>query len=87
MRHASEHQDEVYVHVPKSAGEDATVTISPAGGNRYTVTPFPFAGARLEARCQGRYFAPIAAGEAPGDLAAALYGLPRAEQVFVLAAD
>jgi hypothetical protein len=47
------------------------------------MNPFPFAGARMEARCRGRYFEAIAPERAPADLAAHLYGRPRAEQVYV----
>ena len=86
MRHAGEHAEEVFVHVPKSDTVDVDVTLRPTGNGRYTLAPFPFAGDRLETRSEGRYFAALAKGKGPDDLAAALYGQPVEEQVFVLEA-
>ena len=86
LRHESERAEEVYVHVPKSAEEDATVTMRPLGDGVYSLSPFPFAGDVLEATCQGRYLAPLPDGEPPGDLGAVLRSLPPAEQVYTLVA-
>ena len=68
--------------MPKSIDEDASVTVRPMGQGRYEFSPFPFAGSELEVRCQGRYFEKLAPGDEPDDLAAHLFGLPGAEQVF-----
>lgn len=84
LRHAATHGEEVYIHVPKSPDEDATVTLEPLGGGRYRLTPFPFAGDELELRCDGRYFKAVA--DAPDDFAEVLYGQPAAQQVFTLVA-
>ncbi len=86
LRPAGEHRDETYVHVPKSIAEDASVSMRPGGGNIYSLAPFPFAGERLEARSKGRYFAAVPPGSQPADLAAALYGEPETEQVFIFVA-
>jgi len=86
LRHESQHRDERFVSVPKSITEDAAVTLRPMGGGRYEMSPFPFAGDRLEVRCEGRYFEKITPDDEPGDLATHLYGLPGAEQVFTFVA-
>ena len=86
LRHESARREEVYVHVPKSADEDCSVTVRPLGGGEYGISPFPFAGDRLEARCHGRYMRPVPADETPDDLGAMLRALPAAEQVYTLVA-
>ena len=86
LRHASEHAEEVFVHVPKSDTVDVDVTLRPIGNGRYTLSPFPFAGDRLETHSEGRYFAARGKGEGQDELAAALYAQPVEEQVFVLEA-
>lgn len=86
LRHAAAHTDETYDHVPKSSAEDCTVSLCPEGGNVYSLSPFPFAGERLEARTKGRYFQAVRPGSQPVDLAAALYGEPETEQALVFVA-
>jgi hypothetical protein len=82
LRHAGERQPESFVHVPKSREVDTTVTVTPKGdGTTYAMSPFPFAGDKFEARCKGRWFEAVA--DAPADLAAALYGKPKSEQVHI----
>ncbi len=83
LRHESQREAETFVHVPMSATEDADVTVTPRGNGTYAMDPFPFAGERLEAHCQGRWFEAVDRAEPPADLAAALYGRPAAEQVHV----
>jgi len=83
LRNENEREEETFVHVPKSADEDATVTLRPMGGGLYAMSPFPFAGDRLETRCKGRYFEPLAPDGQANDLAGLLYGRPAAEQVYV----
>ncbi len=83
LRHESEREAESFVHVPMSAREDATITVTPQGGGTYAMAPFPFAGDRLEARCRGRWFEAVDPATPPADLAAVLYGRPAAEQVHV----
>lgn len=86
LRHESQRGEEVYVHVPKSADEDTSVTVRPLGDGVYGLDPFPFAGDTLEAVCHGRYVAPIAEGEAPEDLASFLQSIPSTTQVYRLVA-
>lgn len=84
LRHESARGEEIYVHVPMSEDEDATVTLRPEGDGAYSLDPFPFAGNVLEATCHGRYLAPIAQAEAPEDLGASLRALPTDAQVHRL---
>lgn len=86
IRHSSERGVEVYVHVPRNADEDATVTLTPVGEGIYSLNPFPFAGDRLEAPCHGRYMTPFAESEAPDDIGAALGALATEAQVHCLVA-
>jgi len=82
LRHTSEREAETFVHVPRSPDVDTSVTVRPRGNEVYSFDPFPFAGDRIEVRCQGRWFEAVAPERAPADLAAALYGRPKAEQVY-----
>ena len=84
LRHAGDHSQETFVHVPMSEDADTEVTVTPLGDDRYSVTPFPFNGAALEVRCKGRYFEAVS--DAPADLGAHLYGLAGSEQVHRLEA-
>lgn len=86
LRHTSEHAEEVFVHVPKSDTVDVDVTLRPKGNGRYTLTPFPFAGERLETRCKGRYLSALEKDAKSDDLAIVLDGQPIEEQIFVLEA-
>jgi len=86
LRHASERETETFIHVPEAPGRDASVTVTPRGGGVYAFAPFPFAGARTEVRCKGRYMQPVADGEAPADLGALLGSLPTEEQAFTFVA-
>ncbi len=87
LRNEAEREEEVFVHVPKSPEADATVPMRPTGGNHYLLTPFPFAGDRLETRCRGRYFDRLNPDQQPDDLAALLYGQTPAEQIYVFVAN
>lgn len=84
LRHPDERGEEIYVHVPMTVDEDATVTLDRVSGDRYSLDPFPFDGEVLEVTCRGRYFAPVADGGAPDDLAAMLWDAPWDAQTFVL---
>lgn len=86
LRHESERTEEVYIHVPMNAGQDTEVTVKPLGDGKYSVSPFPFAGDRLEATCRGRYVEPWPEGDAPDDLGAAMRAIPETEQVYTLVA-
>jgi len=82
LRHPSARGEEKYVHVPLDADTDTDVVLRPQADNTYSLSPFPFAGDRLEVRCRGRSLRPMQASEAPSDIGALLRGLPTEEQVF-----
>lgn len=84
LRHEDERGEEVFINVPMTAAQDATITATPKGDGVFALDPFPFAGDRLEVTCSGRYLTPYAEGEAPDDLAAALDALPPAGQTYTL---
>ena len=86
IRHESERGVEVFTHVPMSETEDAEVTVTPVGNGTYTVSPFPFAGDRLEVRSAGRYVEPLPEGTEPSrdELGRMLGALPTTAQVFTL---
>jgi hypothetical protein len=58
--HPRERREEVFVHVPVSAREDADITIRPRGTGVYELSPFPFAANDAEFAFAGRL---IGAGE------------------------
>jgi hypothetical protein len=84
LRHAGEHRQEVYVHVPKSVDDDTSITLRPLGDGRYSLDPFPFSGDTVETACGGRYFDPIPEGEEPEDMTAAFRALPETAQTYTL---
>lgn len=86
LRHSSEHREETYIHVPRNGAQDASITLTPLGDGVYSLSPFPFAGERLEAACGGRYVEPFADGDALGDLGTALAALPTDTQIHTLVA-
>lgn len=85
LRHESQRGEEVYTHVPRSATEDADVTVVPLGGGVYSFDPFPFQGERLEVACSGRYVEPLPEGKdyTREEVGAALRDLPTTTQDFV----
>jgi hypothetical protein len=84
LRHESERGEEVYIHVPRSAEADASVTLRSAGGGTYALDPFPFAQDRLKVVCRGRYLHPFPPDATPADLGTALRSLPVDSQAYVL---
>jgi hypothetical protein len=88
LRHESQRGEEVYTHVPRSATEDANVTVKPLGDGVYSFDPFPFAGDRLEVACSGRYVEPFPEGKdyTREEVGAALKSMPTTTQDFVFVA-
>jgi hypothetical protein len=56
--HPSERGAQTFEHVPRTAGEDATITIRPGEDGYYMLSPFPFAAADAEFAFAGRQIAP-----------------------------
>jgi hypothetical protein len=55
--HPSERGVQTFEHVPRSADEDASVTIKPQGTGVYALSPFPFASSS-EFAFAGRHISP-----------------------------
>ncbi len=89
LRHASEHSEELFMHVPCAATDDRSVRAKPCKGNIYRLDPFPFCGEKLEVFCKGRYVHPFPAAQdfTPEQIGAILRALPPAVQkyTFILA--
>ena len=86
LRQELERGEEVYIHVPKSAESDATVTVRALGQGRYSLDPFPFANDNFKVVCRGRYVRPFPAGKALADLGAALRSMTTDSQTYTLVA-
>jgi hypothetical protein len=56
--HASERGDQTFDHVPRSAAEDAAVTIRPVEPGVYGLSPYPFACEPAEFAYAGRHIVP-----------------------------
>ena len=56
--HPAARAEQVFTHVPMSAGRDATVTITPKGNGVYALAPFPFASDAAEFAFAGRPVSP-----------------------------
>ena len=71
-------------NVPRSVGDDVTVTVVERPGGEYTVDPYPFAADGFAPATEGRYLAP----QPPGtDLAEVLAATPvQSQTVRLLAA-
>ena len=82
LRHHSDREKEVFTHVPETIYKDASVTVSPKGGDYYSFEPFPFFGDKLQVKCKGRYISAISKENTPEDLGAYILELPLEEQVF-----
>jgi len=84
LRHAGERGDQVYVHVPMNAGEDATVLLKKVDERTYSLDPYPFAADRLTLACRGRYARPFPAEFDAARVGAALRALPADRQTYAL---
>jgi hypothetical protein len=83
--HPSERVEQVFENVPMSRTKDVSVTIRPAGGNVYQLSPFPFAPKASEFAFCGRRIA-AGDGDRPGGWPAALRELPTEWEHFRLQA-
>jgi len=48
-----------FLHVPKTAGKDVTVTVEPVEPGTYRFTPFPWSRDGIELAFEGRYLTPL----------------------------
>ena len=56
--HPNERAEQMFEHVPMSSERDATVSVRPAGGAVYALSPFPFAADGAEFGFAGRPISP-----------------------------
>ena len=81
--HEGAREEATFPHVPKSASEDADVSVTPVGDETYRVSPWPFSGDSLRVSFEGRYMAPSPAG---ADRAPEASALPVETQTVLLKA-
>jgi hypothetical protein len=86
LRGAADRGTEVFIHVPISPEEDASVTLKKLSDFEYSLDPFPFASDRLKITCGGWYFHPYPEDAEPAKLGEALRMTPRESQTFTLTA-
>jgi hypothetical protein len=84
LRQASERGEEVYIHVPKNAEVDATITVQRVDDDNYTLDLYPFASDVVKVVCRGRYMQPATGSAVPADLGAALRSMPADRQTYTL---
>ena len=56
--HAQHRKPATFTHVPKNAGEDVDIEITPRADGSYAMAPYPFAQDGLELSFSGRYVSP-----------------------------
>jgi hypothetical protein len=57
-KHPSMLAEQTFANVPRNVGDDVTVTVTPLGESRFSVSPWPFADETVEVTCTGRYLMP-----------------------------
>lgn len=63
-----ERSEACFAHVPMNANEDATIDIKPVGEGVYALSPYPFDRDGIELCFEGRYLAPVDAGDSVSEL-------------------
>lgn len=66
--HEGAREKAIFPHVPKSASEDADITVTPVADGEYRVFPWPFSGDRLTVAFEGRYMTPGGTDTSPADM-------------------
>lgn len=70
-----------FKNVPRSVGEDVTVTITPQANGSYTLAPYPFAQPEVRVFGEGRYLTPQPEG---ADLVTVMKATPKVKQEYIL---
>ena len=83
MEHPDRREQSTFLNVPKSVGNDVSVTVTPLDDGTYQVSPFPFKGASLEVELPGHAMMPQAPGE---DIQAVLTATPKTSEKVTLVA-
>ncbi|MFT5439457.1 MAG: hypothetical protein ACI9MJ_001321 [Alphaproteobacteria bacterium] len=81
LRHETDREKEIYIHVPQSRTADTSVTVTPRGNGVYEFSPFPFSGNSLDVSCKGRYFEATKEAQEPEALGTLIEHLPVEEQI------
>jgi hypothetical protein len=81
LRHETDREKEIYIHVPQSRTADTSETVTPRGNGVYEFSPFPFGGNSLDVSCKGRNFEAIKDGQEPDALGTLIERLPVEEQI------
>jgi hypothetical protein len=76
----ADRKTEVFIHVPLSEGEDATITLKKVSDAEYSLDPYPFAVDRLNLTWGGWYFHRLPADTSPSQMGAALKTTKRDSQ-------
>lgn len=79
--HAAARTPSRFLNVPAARNCDVILEVTPVAPDVAAVTPWPFAGARLEVRCPGKMLTPQPEGV---DMSALLAALPLTEQRYTL---
>jgi hypothetical protein len=86
LRSPEDRKAEVFIHVPVSADEDASIALKKLNDFEYSLDPFPFSADRLKLTCGGWYFHRYPEDQDPAKLGDALKALPRDAQIVTLVA-
>lgn len=81
LRHPSLLTEQTFSNVPRTVGDDVTITVKPIGNNRFEMSPWPFAKDTLRVTCEGRYLKPSESEEA---MRAAFSSAPILPQTYTL---
>lgn len=81
--HEGAREPATFTHVPLNASEDVDIAVVPTGEGVYRVSPWPFAGDRLEVGFDGRY---MTADRSGSERNASAAGLPVERQTITLVA-
>ena len=86
LRGPADRTTEVFIHVPASGEEDASITARKVSDFEYSLDPFPFASETLKITCGGWYFHRYPEKADAAQLGDALRATPRDSQTFTLIA-
>jgi len=59
LKHPSLLTVQTFPNVPRTVGDDVTITVTPLGDNKFSVSPWPFTKDTVRVTCEGRYLSPM----------------------------
>jgi hypothetical protein len=86
LRGREDRKAEVFIHVPVSAEQDASIALNRINDFEYSLNPYPFSADRLKLTCGGWYFHRYPEDQDPEKLGDALRARPRDAQTVTLVA-